>query len=87
MTCLTDVALSEIFEVNAVKEKLAEDETEMKKILEACVQQEQEFLKSSTVFSHPVQQKSSADDDEKDAPATSTFGNVGKNGPPPSILV
>jgi len=89
ITCLSDSALAEIFEVNAVKEKLLEDEQVLKSVLEKCVEQEESFLKDSTIFSHPVQHKNSfSNDDEELSVTTNTTSFLsGRNiAAPPTLL-
>lgn len=88
ITCLSDSALAEIFEVNAVKEKLLDDEKVLKTVLDKCVEQEESFLKDSTIFSHPVQHKNTFTNDEDDLSATtntflgSSSGSRGLSSPP-----
>jgi hypothetical protein len=87
VTCLSDSALAEIFEVNAVKEKLLEDEKVLKNVLDRCVSQEESFLRESTIFSHPVQHKNLVDKDDEDSTSYgSSPSSFQRSGPPPSIL-
>jgi len=54
VTTLSDAQLEQIFEVNAIRNKLDEDEKALKKQIEACTTQEVHFLESATLFSHPI---------------------------------
>jgi hypothetical protein len=54
ISTLSDEQLDQIFEVNATKSKLKEDEKALRQLIEHYSQQEELFLEASTHFSHPV---------------------------------
>lgn len=62
VTRLSDQALEEIFEVNAVKEKLNEDKKQLQLVDDKLTQQQAEFVKISAAFAHP----SKASDGQKE---------------------
>jgi hypothetical protein len=65
VTRLSDQALEEIFEVNAVKEKLNEDKKQLQLVDDKLTQQQAEFVKISAAFSHPSKE-SDGQKDQKD---------------------
>ncbi|EFA84098.1 dynamin like protein [Heterostelium album PN500] len=54
ITCLANESLEQIFEVNATKEQLKEDEKKQQSILEKYTQNDDLFLKAASQFNHPL---------------------------------
>ncbi len=54
MTTLSDAQLEQIFEVNATKSKLREDEKALQRQIETYTMQQTQLLEAATQFSHPV---------------------------------
>ncbi len=80
ITILSDSALNEIFQTSTVKEKLAEDEKQLQQQSQRLTAQEQEFLKVSTTFSHPLQSKTSTEEQ-----STNSLSSFGSSNPPTSL--
>ncbi|KYQ90260.1 dynamin like protein [Tieghemostelium lacteum] len=55
ITCLQNDSLEQLFEVQATKELLLEDEKKQQAILEKYSQHDEIFIKSAAMFSHPLQ--------------------------------
>eukprot|EP01133_Synstelium_polycarpum_P002548 gene2548-2919_t len=54
ITCLGNDSLEQIFEVNATKEQLKEDEKKHQSVLEKYTQNDDLFLKAASQFCHPL---------------------------------
>ncbi|GAM24162.1 hypothetical protein SAMD00019534_073370 [Acytostelium subglobosum LB1] len=54
ITCLSNESLEQIFEVNATKEQLKEDEKNQQVILEKYTKNDELFLKAASQFCHPL---------------------------------
>lgn len=54
ISSLSDTELEQIFEVNATKDRIKEEEKRLLQIVQQCAEQELVLLESASKYSHPV---------------------------------